>query len=68
MQQVSSAVQDVSELAQKVNTLFGTFEVSGEQKSSQPSSGKSQNVSRKKNPGIKGPGIKSLGIKSPGIR
>ncbi|AKB77629.1 Methyl-accepting chemotaxis protein [Methanosarcina horonobensis HB-1 = JCM 15518] len=53
MQQVSNSVQNVSELAQKtVNTLLENFQVSGEQKNSQPSSGKPQSFDRKKNPKI----------------
>jgi len=48
MQQVSTAVQDVSGLAQKtVDTLLENFNVSGEEKSSQPSSGKPQGFNRK---------------------
>ncbi|WP_440946106.1 methyl-accepting chemotaxis protein [Methanosarcina sp. T3] len=50
MQQVSTAVQDVSELSRKtVDTLLENFKVSGEEKSSQPSSGKTQGFNRKGN-------------------
>jgi methyl-accepting chemotaxis protein len=47
MQQVSASVQDVSGLAQKtVDTLLENFTVSGEPKSSHPSSGKPQSLNR----------------------
>ncbi|MDY9924967.1 methyl-accepting chemotaxis protein [Methanosarcina sp.] len=49
MQQVSTSVQNVSGLAQKtVDILLENFNVSGEQKNNQPSSGKPQHFDRKK--------------------
>ncbi|MCC4771730.1 PAS domain-containing protein [Methanosarcina sp. DH2] len=49
MQQVSTSVQNVSELAQKtVDILLENFNVSGEKKNNQPSSGKPQHFDRKK--------------------
>ncbi|KKG18326.1 methyl-accepting chemotaxis protein, partial [Methanosarcina sp. 2.H.T.1A.15] len=47
MQQVSTAVQNVNSLAQKtVDVLLENFKVSGEPKTSQPSSGKPQSFNR----------------------
>ncbi|KKH46533.1 methyl-accepting chemotaxis protein [Methanosarcina sp. 1.H.A.2.2] len=50
MQQVSTSVQNVNSLAQKtVDVLLENFKVSGEPKTSQPSSGKPQSFNRKGN-------------------